>query len=290
MDISIGLPGSVPGTPGTTIPAWARAADEAGFSTLAAIDRIVYDSYDPLTALAAAAAVTERIGLMTAILIGPLHANTALLTKQLATIDRLSGHRLTLGLAVGSRPDDFEVSGVPTKERGVRLEAQIAEIARLWEGTDHPAFGTRPAPGTAGGPALILGGHAPAALDRAARLAQGWISGGAGPDAFGHGARALTERWRRHGRADAPRRLSLAYYALGDDAERVAERYIRDYYASAGPFAEIAFRQAAVSADGVRDLIDRFTAAGCDELIFMPCSAGLDQITRLADVASPKPG
>jgi alkanesulfonate monooxygenase SsuD/methylene tetrahydromethanopterin reductase-like flavin-dependent oxidoreductase (luciferase family) len=287
MDIGIGLPASVPGTPGTTIPAWARAAEQAGFATLTTIDRIVYDSYEPLTTLAAAAAVTERIGLMTAILISPLHANTALLTKQVATVDRLSEHRLKLGLAVGARPDDFEVSGVPLTGRGARLEAQLGEMARLWRGdAEHPGLGTGPAPGSPDGPPIILGGHTPAALDRAARIAQGWIAGGAGPEAFGHGARAFTERWRQHGRPGEPRRLSLAYYALGADAERIAERYIRDYYASAGPFAEMAFRQAAVSEDGVRGLIKRFESAECDELIFVPCSAELDQVTRLAEITA----
>jgi alkanesulfonate monooxygenase SsuD/methylene tetrahydromethanopterin reductase-like flavin-dependent oxidoreductase (luciferase family) len=287
MDISIGLPGSVPGTPGATIPAWARAAEQAGFATLTTIDRIVYDSYEPLTTLAAAAAVTERIGLMTAILISPLHANTALLTKQAATVDRLSGHRLKLGLAVGARPDDFEVSGVPMAGRGTRLEAQIGEMARLWSGdADHPGLGAGPAPGAPDGPPIILGGHTPAAVDRAARLAQGWIAGGAGPEAFGHGARAFTERWRLHGRPGDPRRLALAYFALGDDAERIAEGYIREYYKSAGPFAEMAFRQAAVSDDGVRGLVKRFEAADCDELIFVPCSAELDQVARLAEITS----
>lgn len=77
MRIGIGLPNPVPDTDGDTLVKWARRAEGAGFSSLATIDRIVYPSYDSLISLAAAAAVTERIGLMTNILIAPLRDESA---------------------------------------------------------------------------------------------------------------------------------------------------------------------------------------------------------------------
>ncbi len=111
MDVGIGLPNAVRGVEREGIVDWARRAEDAGFSTLGTIDRVAYPNFEPLIALAAAAAVTERIGLLTDILIAPLRSNTALLAKQAATIDRLSRGRLTLGLAVGGREDDYELSG-----------------------------------------------------------------------------------------------------------------------------------------------------------------------------------
>ena len=75
MDVGIGLPNAVPGTSGAQLVEWARRADGRGFSSLGTIDRVVYDNYEPLTALAAAAAVTERIGLCTSVLLGPLRDN-----------------------------------------------------------------------------------------------------------------------------------------------------------------------------------------------------------------------
>src|SRR3954449_9922231 len=112
MDVGIGLPATIPGVEGDALLEWARRAEARGFSSLGTIDRVVYGNYEPLIALAAAAAVTERIRLATTILIAPVRANGALLAKQAATVDHLSNGRLVFGVAVGGREDDFEASGV----------------------------------------------------------------------------------------------------------------------------------------------------------------------------------
>src|SRR5213592_723693 len=122
MEIGIGLPATVPGVGRDDLLAWARRAEERGFSSLGAIDRLVYPNFEPLVALAAAAAVTERIRLATDILLAPLRGNGALLAKQAATIDALSGGRLILGVAVGIRPDDFEAAGVDYDGRAALMD------------------------------------------------------------------------------------------------------------------------------------------------------------------------
>src|SRR5918911_4889616 len=122
MDVGIGLPATIPGVQREQLIEWARRAEAREFSSLGTIDRIVYPNYEPLIALAAAAAVTERIGLTTSILIAPLRVNAALLAKQAATLDHLSNGRLVLGLAVGGREDDYGASGVDFHTRGKRFE------------------------------------------------------------------------------------------------------------------------------------------------------------------------
>src|SRR3954465_14975244 len=117
MDVGIGPPNAGRGVDRAGIVGWAIRAERAGFSTLGTIDRIVYPNYESLIALAAAAAVTERIGLATDILIAPLRRSTALLAKQAATVDSLSEGRLVLGLAVGGRADDFDAVGADFKTR-----------------------------------------------------------------------------------------------------------------------------------------------------------------------------
>src|SRR5215469_4516823 len=106
MQIGIGLPTTVPGASGELIIDWARRADSGPFTSLGVLDRVLYGSYDPLAVLAAAAAVTEKVRLATTILISPLR-NTVILGKMAASIDALSRGRLTLGLAVGARQDDY---------------------------------------------------------------------------------------------------------------------------------------------------------------------------------------
>jgi alkanesulfonate monooxygenase SsuD/methylene tetrahydromethanopterin reductase-like flavin-dependent oxidoreductase (luciferase family) len=101
MRIGIGLPSAVPGTDMTTLGQWAADSERAGFAAVGVIDRLVYDNLDPLTALAAAAACTEQIDLLTTVLSVGWRNNPILLAKQMASVEQISGGRLTAGLGLG---------------------------------------------------------------------------------------------------------------------------------------------------------------------------------------------
>jgi alkanesulfonate monooxygenase SsuD/methylene tetrahydromethanopterin reductase-like flavin-dependent oxidoreductase (luciferase family) len=103
MDVAIGLPNAVAGTTGEQLVEWARRADARGFSSLGTIDRVVYDSYEPLVALAAAAGVTERIGLCSSVVLGPLRVSPVVVAKQALSLQALSAGRFTLGIGLGGR-------------------------------------------------------------------------------------------------------------------------------------------------------------------------------------------
>ena len=109
-------------------------AERAGLPTVGVIDRLVYDNLEPLTALAAAAADTERVELLTPVLNVGWRANPVLLAKQVASVDLLSGGRLTAGLGLGGWPEDFAASGVPTTGMGARLRDTLAAMRHVWSG------------------------------------------------------------------------------------------------------------------------------------------------------------
>jgi alkanesulfonate monooxygenase SsuD/methylene tetrahydromethanopterin reductase-like flavin-dependent oxidoreductase (luciferase family) len=117
VKIGIGLPTTIPGVTGQQVIEWAKRADAAGFSSLGTIDRIVYANYESLVAIAAAAAVTERISLTPSILIVPYRVSAAIVAKQAATVHALSGGRLVLGVGVGGREDDYDAAGADFRRR-----------------------------------------------------------------------------------------------------------------------------------------------------------------------------
>jgi alkanesulfonate monooxygenase SsuD/methylene tetrahydromethanopterin reductase-like flavin-dependent oxidoreductase (luciferase family) len=260
---------------------WAQRAERAGFASLGTLDRLVYANYESLIALAAAAAVTERIELVTDILIAPLRSNTALFAKQAATIDSLSGGRLTLGLAPGGRRDDFEASGVDFSRRGRIFEQQLDEMTAVWRGER----GIGPAPRPDGRPGLLIGGRAEAAYQRAARYADGWTIGGGPPAMVTQALDKLTDAWSAAGRVDRPRTMALFYFALGGDAEKMASDSLGHYYAFLGDYAQQVVATAATDADTVRQYLAGFEAAGTDDVICFPASADVSQVDRLAEAA-----
>jgi alkanesulfonate monooxygenase SsuD/methylene tetrahydromethanopterin reductase-like flavin-dependent oxidoreductase (luciferase family) len=287
VEIAIGLPNMVPGVDGKSLTEFARRADRRGFSSLGALDRLAYSGYDPLLSLAAAAAVTERIRLATAILIAPYRPNATALAKEAATLDNLSGGRLTFGVAIGWREDDYEVSGIPYKGRGKAFEGQLEQMKKVWAGEVRGVEPVGPPPARPGGPELIIGGAVDAAYGRAARYGEGWIAGGGLPEYFAEGKAKAETAWERHGREGNPRCLALCYFALGPNAAADIEHSVKHYYGFLGSYADQFAAGVATSGDMARQYVDAFASAGCDELIMFPSSKDPEQVDLLADAVKP---
>jgi alkanesulfonate monooxygenase SsuD/methylene tetrahydromethanopterin reductase-like flavin-dependent oxidoreductase (luciferase family) len=283
MDVAIGLPSTIPGVGREALLEWARRADALGFSSLGTIDRIVYDNYEPLIALTAAAAVTERIRLASTILIAPYRYNGALVAKQAASLDRLSDGRLVLGVAVGGREDDYVASGVDFRTRGRRFEEMLQQWHDVWAGKSFGtagAIGPRPPRGR---PTVMVGGAVDATFERAARYGDGWLMGGGSPDQFRDGAAKARAAWQAAGRDGAPRLMALGYFALGDNAQQAADGYLRDYYAFTGEYAGMIADSAAKDVATVKAYVQAFSDAGCDEYVLFPCDPDPGQVELLAD-------
>jgi alkanesulfonate monooxygenase SsuD/methylene tetrahydromethanopterin reductase-like flavin-dependent oxidoreductase (luciferase family) len=265
------------GVSGDLLIEWAKRADVGPFSSLGVLDRVAYQNYEPFTALAAAAAVTTRLRLATMIVIAPLR-NTVLLAKQAASLDALSSGRVTLGLAVGARGEDYEVARVESRGRGRRFAEQLEAIRDIWE---EGRVGPKP---TGLGPQLLVGGSSGEALARMARYSDGYMHGGGPPRAFAGSVARARAAWTDLGRPGQPLAWGMGYFALGDGAAEQGAGYLRHYYAFTGPFAEKIAAGNLTSPGAIVDFVRGYEDAGCDELVLFPTVSELDQLERLAEV------
>jgi len=277
MDVAIGLPNAVPGTSGEQLTEWARRAEARGFSSLGTIDRVAYPNLEPLTSLAAAAAVTERIGLATTVLLGPLRVNPVALAKQVASVHKISGGRMTLGIGLGGREDDYEITGVSMRTRGKELDAMLERMREVWAGDEM-------GPQTETEPRVLVGGGVEASFKRAARFGDGWIASGAPPEQFAGWREEFEAAWSAAGREGQPQNAGLAYFSLGDQAEEDARSYLTHYYAWLGEeTAAWIADSAAKTPETIQQYISAFDAAGCQELFLFPSSSDPKQVDLLAD-------
>ncbi|HUP27628.1 MAG TPA: LLM class flavin-dependent oxidoreductase [Chloroflexia bacterium] len=279
MKIGVGLPSTIPGAGGRLILEWAAAADKGPFSSLGVLDRLAYSSYDPISTLAAAAAVTERVKLASNIIVGPLY-NTPLLAKAAASIHALSAGRMVLGLAVGARKEDYDAAGVEYGTRGRRLTEQLVALRDIWEDGGGPE--------TAGlaAPPLLVGGMSDAAFSRMARYADGYVHGGGPPRAFARAADKARAAWSDAGRPGKPQLWAQGYFALGEGSLEPGADYLRHYYAFTGPFAEKIAAGLLTSPQAIAQFARGYEDAGCDQLILFPTVPGIEQLDRLAEAVS----
>jgi alkanesulfonate monooxygenase SsuD/methylene tetrahydromethanopterin reductase-like flavin-dependent oxidoreductase (luciferase family) len=285
MKIGVGLPATIPHVEGRLILDWARQAEAAGFSSLGIVDRLVYGNYEPLITLAAAAGATSRIRLMTTVLLAPLH-NPGVLAKQAASLDALSGGRLTLGVGVGPREDDYLAAPASFQARGKQLNEQLALMTRVWLGqpVSDQVGNIGPLPARDGGPEVLIGGNTPTAIQRLAHWGHGYISGGAPPEQAAQFFHTAEEVWQKAGKAGRPRFVACTYYGLGPNAADRVMAYIGSYYSFMGSMARMMAQALPSTPEAVQTAIKGYSDIGVDELILLPCIADLDQIKRLADI------
>lgn len=283
MDIGIGLPNSLLGVEGPELVDWATNAEEAGFSVLGTIGRIVYPSHEELVALAAAAGATSQIDLMSTVLVAPPR-QPVLLAKQAATLDAISGGRFRLGLGIGARDDDYRALGVEPANRGARLEHVIRTCRDIWsgrapDGADDPV-GPRPTELP-----IVLGGYAESAWQRAGRLADAFIAAPMPPEAIAQARDIVRNAAAEAGRPE-PRIYAARYVAIGDDVADEADHNVAEYYGFGGDEMVGVVRAGVVrSAGEISETLEALGEIGVDEVCLWPASARPGQLDRIADAA-----
>lgn len=286
MKVGIALPVTVSGVTIDRILEWAKKADQGPFSSVGGIDWLAYQSYEMMTTLAAVAAVTQRVRLMTTVIVAPLR-NTVLLAKQAATVDALSGGRLTLGLGVGEIEEDFKASRVSPKGRGRRFEEQLALMKKVGSGgeLEEGVGPIGPTPRQQTGPELLIGAHTPVALKRCGRWADGCIIGIDTPANLRQQYDIVEESWREADRAGKPRLVGVFYFALTADATDRAASSLRRYYsfmpsARADHFVSTVFN----TPESIKGALRDYSEIGMDEVIFYPCAHDIEEADRLAEL------
>jgi alkanesulfonate monooxygenase SsuD/methylene tetrahydromethanopterin reductase-like flavin-dependent oxidoreductase (luciferase family) len=288
MRIAIGLPSRVSSASRAVIFEWVTRAERGPFSSVVVTDRVVSQALEPIAVLGLAAGATQRIRLMTSVVIGPTR-ETTLLARQAATIDVLSGGRLTLGIGVGVRENDYLATGFDFHRRGRRAEEQLPTLRRLWSGAALSAEvgSIGPQSYKANGPELLIGGYVPAIVQRIAKWGDGYMAPGGGePQNLLKMWREIERAWQEAGRTGKPRWVGASYYALGPSAPEHANRYINANYGYNPDLAARRLSTLPASRTAVEEAIKRQADMGVDEFILRPCADDLDQMDRLAEIAA----
>ncbi len=272
---------------------WARAIDEGPFSSVCFGERMAFDNPETLTLLGAVAAWTRRVRIATTVVVPQLH-DPVLLAKALATGDRLSGGRLSVGLGVGGRVEDYLAVGAdPVTQRMRELGERAAEMRRVWSGerVGEGVGPVGPPPVRAGGPELLVGTTGP----RTIRYAAGWADGLAGVtlDLSTQGVGRLFDlarvSWAEAGRP-APRLTTSFWFALeetsGGQARAQVHRHLRHYLSWLPADLVDAMAPTTGFAGTVPELIAllrRFEDLGADEVQLIPTSADPAQVAIVAE-------
>ncbi|RAV12007.1 LLM class flavin-dependent oxidoreductase [Mycolicibacterium sp. GF69] len=275
-----------------TLKAWARVIDEGPFSSLCWGERIAFGNPDSLTLLGALAAWTERVRLVTTVLVPQLH-DPVMLAKALATGDMLCGGRLTVGLGVGGREEDYgAVAADPGTQTMRGMADRVAVMRRVWAGekVTESVLPVGPPPVQSGGPTLLVGTIGP----KTVRSAAGWAAGLAGTtldldvDRQNELFDVARTAWAQAGKP-APHLATSFWFALGDgDGPRAqVHRHLRRYMNWIPGDVVDAMAPTTGWAGTERELLEvlrRFRDIGTDEIHLIPTSSDIDQVRRVSDV------
>ncbi len=297
VQIAMTLPVMEPALDAAMLRDWACVIDQGPFSSLCWGERIAFDNPETLTLMGALAAWTDRVRLMTTVIVPQLH-DPVMLAKALATGDMLCNGRLTVGIGVGGRVEDYRAVGADPTTQTIRgMAKRVAVMKRVWAGEKitESVLPVGPSPIQAGGPPLLIGTIGP----KTVRSAAGWADGLAGTtldldlekqNELFEVARAA---WAEAGKAK-PHLNTSFWFALGpvEEARRQVHHHLRHYMnwiPSEYIDAMAPTTGFAGSEEELITVLRKFEAVGTDEIQLIPTSSDLNQLRRAAEVVGSLP-
>ncbi|KAA1419698.1 LLM class flavin-dependent oxidoreductase [Nocardioides humilatus] len=272
------------------LEAWSRTIDEGPYASLCFGERMAFDNPDSATLLGAVAAWTERVRLTTTVVVPQLH-HPVLLAKSLATADQLSGGRLSVGIGVGGREEDYRAVDADLATQTIAgMAGAVETMRRVWAG-ERVTDAVRPVgppPLQPGGPEILVGTMGKKTIRSAARWADGvaGVTLNADVDEVDGLFRLAREAWGSEGR-EAPRLTTSFWFAVGDDPRGQVHRHLR-HYMNWLPVELVDALAATAGFAGtpteLRDALKRFEDIGCDEVHLIPTSSDLTQVERIAEI------
>lgn len=292
MKIGMTLPVTEPGWTREILLEWVRRIEAGPYDSLALGERICFPNPELMTTLGACAVLTERVDLVTTVLVLSAH-DPVLTAKQLATVDVMSGGRLTVGVGTGGREEDYRAIGVPLDRKRIAvLEEHVGIMRRVWQG-EQVVEGTlrpvEPFPVQPGGPRILSGAMGPKAMASAARWADG-LSGMttmADPREVEAAFALARKAWQEAGRTEEPELNTALWFAIGERADEQAATHLTRYFNWVEPAAREAMAASAGfrgSAQQFRDLLSAIADTGASELLLIPTSIDPDEVSRVADL------
>lgn len=288
MKIGMTLPVTEPGWTRDILIQWAQKIDRGPYSCLALGERIFFPSPELMTTLGACAVLTERVKLMTTVVILPMH-NPVLTAKQLATVDVLSEGRLVVGVGTGGREEDYLATGTDLSQKRISVMAShVGTMRKIWRGesvVDGALRPVEPLPVQKNGPPIMAGVMGPKGLASAAHWADG-ISGMSVSAQAADAEQSMQQAnaaWLNAGQKNQPQFNSAFWFALGDNANQQMQTHLTRYFNWLDPGSRDAMAKHAGFRGSVKDLKDRlkaFADTGMDELLLIPTSIDPEEVDR----------
>ena len=282
------LPVMEPGLDASILETWSRRIDDGPFSSLCFGERVAFANPHALTLLGAVSAWTSRVRISTTVLVPQLHDPVSL-AKALATADMLCSGRLSVGVGIGGREEDYRAVGATESMRTMQQMAdRVAVMRRVWAGekVTDAVLPVGPQPVQPGGPEVLVGTLGPKTIRHAASWADG-VAGFAPEvdlDAIGKVFDQARQAWREAGRT-SPRLTTSFWFAVGEEPRAQIRQHLQHYMNwIPGEFVDV-FAATAGFAGTVSELTDvlrRIEDLGADEVQLVPTSADLTQVEQIA--------